>query len=101
MRFDTKIKDEICSEFKTMPNGMKLKHWLLKHPNVKEYAESVLADEKRFNCFSNVIWCLINDFDIDEYKCKECRQINGTLSSHTIKQILLYQMCKKQSRNYK
>ena len=53
-------------------NGMKFKKFLNQNPDIEQYYQQLLKQEPRFVVYGNITWCIINNFDIDQYKCVAC-----------------------------
>ena len=53
-------------------NGMKLKVWLKTHTEVKNYLQNQLKLHPNLTCISNIVGCLVNDIDLNSFKCETC-----------------------------
>ena len=65
-----KIKDRFGLEAKI--SGMAFKKWINDNSDVKNYLENILNKEPRYGKLINIVWAIVNNFDINEYKCETC-----------------------------
>ena len=78
MKFEQKYIDiinQFIAKNNNTLNSKKLKVFLNNNFEVKQYYENILKQYPTFIKLYNVVWASINNFDVEQYKCKYCGKL--------------------------